>query len=229
VFVSGFRGADGVLEATQGSDTYARALLERVRVSYPHVQRAVVPLRDWWAGDGGVGAAGAGAGVVMSAADMGGAELLSMTQVWVTLAATVDASKTETFLVPMKWDMEALDPRYECVGGAPNASKAECDSPRDILGEPKRRLTYWDRPCEDGGDCPYSGTCNGGFCEMPVGVARASYRKAASGTPMCYGCVDPWDPTCCRGTTVTYVFPDSKGAPVVDLGKMANDIMEAEG
>lgn len=207
-FVSGFYAA-GVGRVAD--------LADRVRVSYAHVKGEQLPMREWWS-RAEAGLPATPAGLTMSAVDMEGGEVFAMTQTWVDLQPA-----PETFLVPYRWDAEALDPRFECVGGAPNASKAECDSANDVLGLPKRRATVWDRPCESSDDCDGAADCNDGYCDLPAGVTRASYRKAASGAPICAGCTDPWDPTCCQGVQVTYVYPTSVGA--VDLTSVADAII----
>lgn len=58
----------------------------------------------------------------------------------------------------------------------------------------------WDRPCEEDDECPFydarraRGGCGAGFCEMPVGVDRASFRAPADlSTMMSHGC-EPGSP-----------------------------------
>jgi hypothetical protein len=63
---------------------------------------------------------------------------------------------------------------------------------------------------------------------MPVGVTRASYRKEApGGNPLCYGCEDPWDASCCEGlSNAVYAFASDGGK--VDLSGMADQLLAAE-
>jgi hypothetical protein len=66
----------------------------------------------------------------------------------------------------------------------------------------------WDRPCTNDAECPFydsrqgRGGCDAGFCEMPLGVDRLSFRKAANpGNAMFVGCGerDPTFPRCSNG------------------------------
>ena len=59
----------------------------------------------------------------------------------------------------------------------------------------------WDRPCETDTECPFydprqhRGACEAGFCEMPLGVDRKSFRTAADSKGMMLRGCDPTDPT----------------------------------
>ncbi len=129
----------------------------------------------------------------------------------------------EPFITRFVRDDEAMDPRYTCYGDSRIESKAECNSPYDAIGLPKRFESTWDRPCTQDIDCPFfqanthypnlRGKClPNGVCEMPVGTQRVSYRKIAQEDiykPFCYNCDSLNDPSCC-GTLEQpdYAFPN---------------------
>ena len=109
-----------------------------------------------------------------------------------------------------------FDGRYKCYGDPYIANQGLCNSPLDEIGSIKRERTYWDRPCEVNEECPfyqknttypnYRGGCNDGYCEMPVGVKRLSWRLYDKSTmPVCHGC-PPSNLKCCDEKNKNYVF-----------------------
>lgn len=118
---------------------------------------------------------------------------------------------------------DAIDPSYRCFGDLNIEQKALCNSPNDVIGMPKRRQTFWDRPCVRDEDCPFfnanknypnkrGGCLKGGVCEMPIGVKRIAYRmyeNKGQYAPFCYGCESPTDPNCCAKQYIPdYAFPN---------------------
>lgn len=118
---------------------------------------------------------------------------------------------------------DATDPSYRCFGDLNIEQKALCNSSYDVIGMPKRRQTYWDRPCIRDEDCPFykanknylnkrGGCLKGGICEMPIGIKRLAYRMYDSKgqyAPFCYGCTDPMDFECCSKQYLPdYAFPN---------------------
>lgn len=82
-----------------------------------------------------------------------------------------------------------------CFGGNDAKSAVSCVSQGGT----------WDAPCRQDDECPYydsrrgRGGCNGGQCELPLGVGRVSFRTAVSGSPIPkHGCAvdDPDFPYC---------------------------------
>lgn len=109
-----------------------------------------------------------------------------------------------------------------CITNSSIMSRWACESKVDpITKEPKKTLDVWDKPCRSDSECPFfqgnrtyynvRGGCHNGYCEMPVGVKRLSYRKYAlndESFPYCHGCKDPLDPNCCDlQQTPNYAFP----------------------
>ena len=100
------------------------------------------------------------------------------------------------------------DPRYECYGKQDIKSMGLCESEYDTTGLRKKPVYQWDRRCETNEECPfyqanknyknYFGGCVDGFCQLPLGLEKASFRKANDNSkPICYNCKDPLDPFCC--------------------------------
>jgi len=111
---------------------------------------------------------------------------------------------------------ERLDGRYKCYGDPYILNEGLCNSLLDEAGQLKPVRTYWDRPCETNEECPfyqknktyksYRGGCNGGFCELPIGVERLSWRLYDKNTkPVCHGC-QPSDVRCCDARNKDYAF-----------------------
>ena len=103
---------------------------------------------------------------------------------------------------------DAEDSRYICVTDRNIKQKELCKSAFDVAGNPKKykKEDVWDRPCDTDLECPffqknvsyknYRGGCNGGFCEMPLGVKPMGFRQY-EGTPICHGCGDKLNRECC--------------------------------
>lgn len=111
---------------------------------------------------------------------------------------------------------ERLDGRYKCYGDPYVMNEGLCNSLLDEAGQPKVARTYWDRPCEVNEECPfyqknknyknYRGGCNGGFCELPIGVERLSWRLYDKNTkPVCHGCPKT-NVRCCDQKNTDYAF-----------------------
>lgn len=61
-----------------------------------------------------------------------------------------------------------------------------------------------DNMCYDDSECPFynpntgNGGCESGYCKMPVGVNRISFKDYEKDkTPFCFGCIDELHPRCC--------------------------------
>jgi hypothetical protein len=112
-----------------------------------------------------------------------------------------------------------FDPRYSCYGDSYITNKGLCNSVLDEVGEVKKKQTVWDRPCERNEECPffqknttydnYRGGCIDGYCELPVGIKRTSWRTYdISSSPICHGC-NEWEKntSCCESqANPDYVF-----------------------
>lgn len=142
-----------------------------------------------------------------------------------------ESSKRQTIMIKTNPNQTGLkdtskgstqfEPGYRCYGHPEIQSKGLCDSDYDNLGERKREKTYWDKPCEKNTDCPfyqknknypnYRGGCIDGMCEMPVGVKQVSNRKYdEKSTPLCHGCKDPLDASCCTKQMNKSEYPTLK-------------------
>jgi hypothetical protein len=127
---------------------------------------------------------------------------------------TVDKHSLETHLrlrsvapPPPKEDPQ-FDPRYVCYGDPYVVNPELCNSKFDEIGNTKVKRTYWDRPCKQNTECPfyqantnyknYRGGCVDGYCELPLGVNRLSFRKYdAEARPLCHRCKQN-APYCCE-------------------------------
>jgi hypothetical protein len=124
----------------------------------------------------------------------------------------------EGFITRLSIDPESVENNFGCYGNPYTGSKAECESPNDLYGNPQERVK-WDKECTINEDCPfyakntqYSNTRGGckdnGLCEMPIGVLQASPRKyfdSGRFKPFCYGCPSENSQNCCN-TTQDYAF-----------------------
>jgi hypothetical protein len=189
--------------------------IERVRISYPYVVMEDVDLAK-------------------ALYDVPGSALKIMAKEKDTTLATMrmqvlDLLQTqEAFVTRIDDDPDMYDPSFVCYGDMSIEQKGLCNSRYDVIGNPKKQDTFWDRPCSSNNDCPFyranknypnerGGCLPDGKCELPVGVKRLSYRFFdASGVnaPFCYGCKDPDDPGCCEKQgkswgmlSPDYVFP----------------------
>jgi hypothetical protein len=89
-----------------------------------------------------------------------------------------------------------------CITESRIMNKVHCESAYDAFGREKPSgPDIWDKPCEKNTDCPffqanktypnYRGGCINGYCELPLGLKRASYRKyydSPESFPLCHGC-----------------------------------------
>lgn len=98
-----------------------------------------------------------------------------------------ETTNTEAFQVKYNFREPKYisDPRYRCFRDNGETTTKdnyyECVSKRNVLGNEVEPGT-WDRPCEVDTDCPwqpYGGECqvNTGYCSVPIGVKRISYRQ----------------------------------------------------
>ena len=117
---------------------------------------------------------------------------------------------------------ESEDPRQlpasafeRCATHPDRKTRAQCESERGPLGEAQPRGT-WDRPCVWDSDCPFyqknqtyfnhrGGCMDGGYCELPVGVRRAAFRKY-EGEPSCHGCPEEGGRCCAKQKNPDYAF-----------------------
>jgi hypothetical protein len=100
--------------------------------------------------------------------------------------------------------------------------KSECFQRPDILNQKVCEMNgyIWDKKCSVNEDCPFYsyerdiGGCHNGFCDVPLGVQRAGYKKYivedVEEGPLCKGC--KWDnPYCCKNDEKPeYAFPGEK-------------------
>jgi hypothetical protein len=125
-----------------------------------------------------------------------------------------------------KWNMfkdDKYDPRYNCYGESQYVIKGLCESEVDLNGNTKEK-GVWDRPCDHDKECPffqkntnyknYRGSCNSGYCELPLGVMRTGYRTY-KGNPFCHGCTID-NPRCCetqKQPDYAFVFDEYERRP----------------
>lgn len=93
----------------------------------------------------------------------------------------------ESFITRLKRDPEVIDNKYHCYNDKTNLNKQLCNMKYDLNGNLKEIETIWDKPCDNDKECPFygknkkyqieRGKCIDGYCELPVGVKRLSYRK----------------------------------------------------
>lgn len=117
--------------------------------------------------------------------------------------------------------------KYICFEDPTITTQLICESTKNIDGTSKDVYT-WDRVCISNSECPYylanknylnkRGGCISGYCELPIGVKRKSYRKYEindKSFPICKGCIDKSPSECCKSQesngkyiTPDYVFPN---------------------
>lgn len=117
-----------------------------------------------------------------------------------------------------------FDPSYRCYQDPTIPTRNECIDEVDASGNPKP-IYNWDRPCNKDTECPFylknknylnnRGGCNNGYCELPVGVKRLSYREydknyTDNNYPRCYGCEDNDNINCCEKQGDNEKGPDYK-------------------
>jgi|TARA_B110000259_G_C14010673_1_gene399498 hypothetical protein len=93
-------------------------------------------------------------------------------------------------------------PQFRCYQDETILTKTECEGNVDKIGKDKT-IYNWDRPCKTNTECPFylknknytneRGGCNNGYCELPIGVKRLSYRNydkniTEGNYPHCHGC-----------------------------------------
>ena len=93
----------------------------------------------------------------------------------------------ESFITRLKRDPEIEDNEYHCYNDKTNLNKQLCNMKYDLNGNLKEIETIWDKPCDNDKECPFygknkkyqkeRGKCIDGYCELPIGVKRLSYRK----------------------------------------------------
>lgn len=131
---------------------------------------------------------------------------------------TKDRKSLKTY-EPSKSENPSDDSRYECYEQQQIKSKGLCESAYDSIGKPKDTKMYWDRRCEQNIDCPfyqanknyknYFGGCIDGFCQMPLGINRVSYRKYdTESKAICYNCKDISNPFCCEEQKDSIKYPN---------------------
>lgn len=145
-------------------------------------------------------------------------EIVKETITVLKMSLVLATLNTEGFISRLELSPEFTDPSYICVGDESIVSKALCNSPYDIYGNPKAP-TFADKPCEKNEDCPFykankrypneRGGCISGKCEMPLGVRRIGYTQyfdRGQYSPFCYGCTDL---NCCESQRVPdFAFPN---------------------
>lgn len=114
-----------------------------------------------------------------------------------------------------------FDPQYICYQDPRILDQRECVDKYDKNGAEKP-VYNWDRPCQDNLECPFylankkypneRGGCVAGYCELPVGLKRISFREydkeiRDNNYPRCYGCKDD-DPLCCEKQKSADAGPD---------------------
>jgi hypothetical protein len=83
----------------------------------------------------------------------------------------------------------AAESEYRCYDHPEIKSRGLCESQFDALGVLPKDVYIWDKPCDKDEECPFFvkgestvGECRNGYCEMPLGVRRISYRKYDEGS-----------------------------------------------
>lgn len=117
--------------------------------------------------------------------------------------------------------------KYVCFEDSTITSQSICEGIKNFDGTTKDIYT-WDRICVSNSECPYylanknylnkRGGCISGYCELPLGIKRKSYRKyelSDTSFPLCKGCIDKSPKDCCKSqdknskyVTPNYVFPN---------------------
>lgn len=100
----------------------------------------------------------------------------------------------EHFITRLKRDPEIEDNKYHCYNDKTNLNKQLCNMKYDLNGNLKEIETIWDKPCDNDIECPFyaknkqyqidRGKCINGYCELPIGVKRLSYRKYDDNEPV---------------------------------------------
>lgn len=111
-------------------------------------------------------------------------------------------------------DGRRFDEKYKCYNPT-YIQLGLCESEYDQMGNSKL-AEIWDKPCVNHNDCDFyqsnknyknnRGGCKDGFCEVPIGVKKISYRKYI-GEPYCYNCHTK-DPNCCENQKNRNKYPE---------------------
>jgi hypothetical protein len=117
---------------------------------------------------------------------------------------------------------------YICFEDPTIEIQALCESDRNIDGT-KKSIYTWDKMCEKDNECDFylinknewakkKGGCNNGYCELPLGIKRKSFKKYEineNSFPICYGCKGKEPKDCCKSQennkdymSPNYIFPD---------------------
>lgn len=109
-------------------------------------------------------------------------------------------------------------PGFVCYDQPEIQSKSFCESQFSVEGSLKKTRSKWDKPCKTNDECPfyqanknyknYRGGCLDGYCEMPVGIKRISFRYFdETSKPVCYNCLDTLDIHCCDKQKNKKLYP----------------------
>ena len=81
---------------------------------------------------------------------------------------------------------DRFNPQFSCYQDNTILNMTECIDVFDRTNKPKP-IYNWDRPCKRNTECPFylenrnytneRGGCNNGYCELPIGYKRKSYRE----------------------------------------------------
>lgn len=143
----------------------------------------------------------------------------------------IDRTKTPPqvfYKVPTQVGIQLGAEEGSCITNPSIKTKWACESRVDpVTREPKKQLDVWDRPCRTDNECPFfqanknylnvRGGCHNGYCEMPIGVRRLSFRKYVlndQSFPYCHQCKDPRDPNCCEAQKDRTAYPHLKSPDV---------------
>lgn len=131
-------------------------------------------------------------------------------------------------IVTPETDIKNLDEKFEslyrCYQDGTILTKAECIDNFDKTDKEKE-IYNWDRPCKIDIECPFylknknyvneRGGCNNGYCELPIGLKRKSYREydreiREDNFPKCHGCGINDGIDCCekQGNNSKFNGPD---------------------
>lgn len=194
-----------LLDQTVVLDGFSGIDPERMRIVYPWAKPAPLVVEQWRL---------PGAVLLVNRTDK--SPIYKFKLGLYQIRANIKEAESENFAATTaavkqyKEDPVAADLAYKCYGSPQTTRKIACESPYDMLGEPKYLHTEWDRPCKENEDCPFyngsrGGCGEGGICELPLGVRRLGFRKYNDRglyAPYCYGAGGS-----CRGGS-DYAFKD---------------------